>query len=211
MPQYTLSLSLPPLFSEDNFFVSPCNHDAWQWIKAWPNWNSHALIVYGPEGCGKSHLGHIWAARANASKLEASAVEANPSSKQNWLIEDIERLADARKLLHFFNSCKEQGGQMLLTSSVAPKQLPFALPDLMSRLLALPAAHIDTPDDEVLASAMRKQFTDRQMMVDDEVITYILARVERSFTKIKELVEQLDALSLSEHKNISIALVRRLI
>ena len=165
MSQYTLSLALPPVFSEDNFFVSDCNRQAHGWIMRWPDWPAHALLLHGPEGSGKSHLAAIWAAR----------------SKGN-VAEDIERLADERELLHLFNSTKENKQNLLLTASVPAPGLPFTLPDLTSRLLSIPSVAIGQPDDEVLAGAMRKQFADRQMKVDDDVIAYILPRMERSRT-----------------------------
>jgi DnaA regulatory inactivator Hda len=211
MTQYTLSLPLPTLFSEDNFIVSDCNKEAWQWIQTWP---SHALLLYGPSGCGKSHLGYIWAQRTSALTTPANVLDQIDLSKVamgNWLIEDIEELHNERTLLHMYNAIKEQGGNLLITSALPAAQLPFTLPDLTSRLLALPSANIQQPDDAVLAGAMRKQFTDRQMKVDDEVIDYILPRIERSFKKIQELVEYIDRSALAAHKNITIPFVKRML
>src|SRR5277367_6117096 len=98
MSQYLLPLTLPPVFSEDNFFVAACNREAYQWIMAWPTWPAHALMLYGPEGCGKSHLARIWAARAGET---------------HELIEDIETLRDEEALLHRFNSSRENGRSLL--------------------------------------------------------------------------------------------------
>jgi DnaA regulatory inactivator Hda len=225
--QYTFSLPLPPLFGADHFMVSACNRDAWTWVNAWPKWS--ALLLYGESGCGKTHLGHIWAGKAGATVVSAAEISASDSvydlpptppspsrgegeeRRKNWLVEDIENVNSERNLLHFFNRLKESGDSVLFTTTHTPNQLPFTLPDLTSRLLALPTAHIDRPDDEALAGAMRKQFNDRQMKVDEDVITYILPRVERSFAKIKTLVEQLDQRALAEHKNITIPFVRRIL
>ena len=104
---------------------------------------------------------------------------------------------------------REHGGSMLMTSMVPAPNLPFSLPDLTSRLLALPSVGIDQPDDDALAGAIRKQFSDRQMKVDEEVIKYLLPRMQRSFLKAKELVELLDAKALAEGKNITIPFVKR--
>ena len=211
MTQYTFNLPLPPLYSEDNFMISDCNREAWQWIQNWENWPAHALLLYGPAGCGKSHLGHIWAQRAQAGRITAASLESVEPRSGNWLIEDIEQLVSERALLHFYNASKENGGKLLLTSTHAANQLPFTLPDLTSRLLALPMAHIDQPDDAVLAGAMRKQLTDRQMKVDDEVIAYIIPRMERSFNALKNTVETIDRAALAEHKNITIPFVKRML
>jgi chromosomal replication initiation ATPase DnaA len=203
--QYIFSLPFPAQYREDNFMVAACNRDAWQWVTSA---SAAAAMLYGPQGCGKSHLGHIWAQREKASLLPVHALKEAIGVAGHWLIEDIEQLQDERALLHFFNACKEQGGKMLFTCATAPHQLPFTLPDLTSRLRALPAAAIGAPDDEVLAAAMRKQFTDRQIKVEDEVIAYILPRIERSFTHIQQLVKRIDEKALSEHKSITIPFVR---
>ena len=214
MTQYTFSLPLPALFSADNFVVSDCNRDAWRWIEAWPTWPAHAFLLHGASGSGKSHLSAIWAQRALAHALSADTLdglEAGILSKGNWLIENIEMAKNERALLHLFNASREHGASLLLTSNVAAAQLPFALADLTSRLLALPAAQIEQPDDGALAGVMRKQFIDRQMKVDDEVIAYIIPRIERSFLRVKELVEQLDNAALAEHKNITIPFAKRIL
>ena len=207
MSQYALNLSLPPVFTAGSFFVSDCNRQAWQWIESWPNWQS--LILSGPQGSGKSHLGQLWATRAKAVIVSADHLENIEPENRHWLIEDIEQVTHERTLLHVFNHVREHGGSMLMTSMVPAPNLPFSLPDLTSRLLALPSVGIDQPDDDALAGAIRKQFSDRQMKVDEEVIKYLLPRMQRSFLKAKELVELLDAKALAEGKNITIPFVKR--
>lgn len=210
MSQYALPLTLPAVFSADNFFVSECNRDAWRWVNAWPQWPAHALLLYGPRECGKSHLGHIWAEKAGAQTLSAANLTVT-AHEGNLLVEDIEALRDERALFHLFNDAKEKKNWLLLTSSAAPQQLPFTLPDLTSRLLALPSAAIAGADDEVLAGAMRKQFADRQIKVDDDVIAYILPRIERSLARVKEVVEKLDSGALEQRKAVTIPLVKKVL
>jgi len=217
MSQYILNLHLPPVFSADNFFVSGCNREAWQWVQSWPgrpqpgpqSGGRSALIIHGPPGSGKSHLGHIWAARARAGSIRADQLEGWQPEGGNWLVEDIETLALERPLLHLFNYITEQGGSLLMTSLHPAGNLPFMLPDLTSRLLALPSVAIDQPDDDVLAGAIRKQFADRQLKVDDEVVLYLLARMERSLARAKQLVELLDNRSMAQSRSLTVPFVRR--
>jgi chromosomal replication initiation ATPase DnaA len=212
MSQYALPLTLPTVFSADNFFVSKCNEDAWRWVNAWPEWPAHALILCGPKDCGKSHLGHIWAEKAGAGVIMASAITPEKTSHgTGMLVEDIEQSRDERSLLHLFNYAKENKRWLLLTSSVAPQSLPFTLPDLTSRLLAIPSAAIAGADDEVLAGAMRKQFADRQIKVDDDVIAYLLSRIERSLSTVGEMVEKLDRHALAARKGLTIPFVKQLL
>src|SRR4051812_20567128 len=129
MTQYALPLRLAPVFSADNFVVSTCNEDAWRWIHAWPDWPAHAMLLYGPKGCGKSHLGHVWSERADAALLAAAEARPDPGGMRGaWLVEDIDRLKDERWLLHLLNHTREQGATLLLTARAAPASLPFSLP-----------------------------------------------------------------------------------
>jgi len=207
MSQYALTLALPPVFTADTFVVSGCNHQAWQWVENWPNWQ--ALLLYGPEGSGKSHLGHIWAARSQAVTVNGADIGLIEPGSGNWLIEDIGQAAE-RPLLHLFNYVREHGGSLIMTARSPAPGLPFTLPDLTSRLAALPSVAIGQPDDEVLRGAIRKQFSDRQMKVEEDVILYILPRMQRSLLKAKELVELLDASALAEGKSITIPFVKRI-
>jgi DnaA regulatory inactivator Hda len=210
MSQYALNISHTPVFSDSNFVVSACNREAWQWLESWPNWPAHGFYLYGPQGSGKSHLAHIWARKAQASILDCASVTDDDitSLRGNLLLEDIERLQDEQFLFHLYNASKEQGSHLLLTSRLSARDLPFRLPDLTSRINALPSAAIAEADDEALAAALRKQFADRQMKVADDVIAYLLPRTSRSFYKIRELVEKLDRASLAERKSLTIPYVR---
>jgi chromosomal replication initiation ATPase DnaA len=204
MSQLPFHLPHKPVFAEENFVISDCNREAYQWIMSWPKWPTHALLLYGDSGAGKSHLGHIWAVRAKATTLP---IEPSQLSG-NALLEHIEGI-DEKTLLHLLNIAKEKKYFLLLSANNAPKELPFSLPDLTSRLLALPAAHILSPDEAALESALRKQFADRQLKVEEEVIVYITTRMERSFARLTELVEKLDRASLAEGRNITIPFVKR--
>ncbi|MFW0777713.1 MAG: HdaA/DnaA family protein [Rickettsiales bacterium] len=206
MSQIALPFAHATHFHEDMFVVSECNKQAYDWVKRWPDWNSHATIIYGATGCGKSHLGHIWSKQSDAI---TDAVDAE-NLANNALVENIEQ-HDETALFHLLNAAKENGFFLLLTASCSPKQLPYDLPDLTSRVLALPAIAINPPDDEVLIGAMRKQFSDRQLKVDDEVIAYLLPRMERSFSAIAQAVETLDKQALSEQRAVTIPFARKIL
>ncbi len=207
MSQYALTLQLPPVFSESSFYVSTCNRDAHAWIARWPDWPSSALLLHGPGGAGKTHLGHIWAAHTNAEVYDALPV---PDALQTHaLIENIERIGDERQFLHLINYSRERKFSLLLTSALPSSELPFTLPDLTSRLKALSSVGITAPDDEVLSAALRKQFSDRQLKVDEDVILFLLPRIDRSFACVAEIVDALDRKALAEHRRLTIPFVKQ--
>lgn len=210
MSQYAFSLSLPPVFSADNFYLSDSNRVAHRLVTAWPDWPARTLLLHGPAGSGKSHLASIWAQQAHATLTHAkNGIPGADSIGGNWLLENIEQAKDAAALLHVLNYVRERDQWLLLTSAVPAAQLPLTLPDLTSRLKALPVAAITPPDDEVLAAALRKQFADRQLKVEEEVIAYLLPRIERSFASVQEVVETLDRKALSERKALTVPFVKQ--
>jgi chromosomal replication initiation ATPase DnaA len=92
-----------------------------------------------------------------------------------------------------------------------PTQSDFAIADLASRFRAAPVATIKAPDDTLLASVLIKLFADRQLSVGNEIISYILPRMERSFVAAKDIVENIDTLAYSKKKGVSIPLIRQVL
>ena len=41
--------------------VSGCNKNAYKIVEMWPDWSFFAMLIFGPKGCGKTHLAHIFA------------------------------------------------------------------------------------------------------------------------------------------------------
>ena len=204
-----------PSLGGDDFLVAPCNADAVAWIDAWPSWPAPALVIHGPPGCGKTHLAGVWRARVAAIEIPAALV--NPAdiasalgTAQAAVVEDADRQASddgfARGLFHLYNMLAERRGHLLLTARIPVLQWPLALADLRSRLQAAPAAAIDLPDENLTAALLVKLFADRQLKVGDDVLAYLLARMERSFDAARRLVAALDAAALDAKRNVSVPL-----
>ncbi|MGE0755236.1 MAG: DnaA/Hda family protein [Alphaproteobacteria bacterium] len=204
MPQYTLPFSQTPRYHEVDFIVSGCNRTAFELVGSWPDWA--ALLLVGPKGSGKTHLGHVWAVRAKASIIPAARLDPQTITT-HCLIEDIAQ-AEPETLFHAINMGKENRVSLLLTAERPAKQLGFTLPDLTSRLAAMPVASIGAPDDTALAGVLRKQFADRQIDAPTEVVEYLLARTERSFAAVTAWVEYLDSAMWREKRNLTVAFVR---
>jgi chromosomal replication initiation ATPase DnaA len=211
--QMVLDLPHRPALERDDFLVAPCNADAVGWIDNWPEWPGSALVLCGPAGCGKTHLAAVWQARSGALAGDAAALPeaAFPCDEEplHRLLEDAARTVDEGALLHVYNRIVERGGTLLLTAETPPVRWPVRLPDLASRLRALPVAGIGRPDDTLVEALLVKMLAERQLRASPEVIAYLLPRMERSFAAARDLVVRLDAAALlAQRRTITVPLAR---
>lgn len=208
-----LALALPhrESLSRDDFLEGPANVTALALVDGWPDWPARAMLLVGPEGSGKSHLAAIWAAQAGARLSAAQALEARdvPASLATGALV-VEDLAagrfDERALFHLLNLAREEDAFVLITARTLPTAMPVALRDLASRLRALPAVTLAAPDDALLRAVIVKLCADRQMSIDEAVVGYLAARIERSFAAARRAVERLDAEALRLARPVTRAL-----
>lgn len=190
--QLRLRLERPANFARDAFVEGPSNAQARAALDAWPRWHGGCLVLFGPEGVGKSHLARAWAESAGALVLDRTSPDVASAAGRPVLVEDVDQGAPDEALFHLINLAAQPGGGLLLTARTAPVAWPTNLPDLRSRLNALPVAEIEEPDDEVLEGVLRKFFRERSIRPTKEVYAYLLRRMERSIPEAREIVRRLD-------------------
>lgn len=200
-----------------DFHVGAANREAAAWIDRWPDWPAPGLVLHGPPGCGKSHLLAIWArrggARALAARDLAAAVpEILAGRVRAVAVDDADTAAGPgeRALLHLYNAVAARRGSLLLSASSAPARWPVRLPDLRSRVRALPAAAIAEPDDDLLAAVLVKLFADRRAVVEPAVVEWLVGRIERSFAAARRAVALADRAAWEQGRAITIPFVRTL-
>jgi chromosomal replication initiation ATPase DnaA len=202
--QLALALDHAESYAREDFLSGPCNQGPLQLIDDWPEWPANALALIGPEGSGKTHLAMIWAAVAGARVISARALrEAElPSALATGalVVEDAAAGADDRALFHLINLAREENAFLLLTARSAPATWPAAIPDLISRLRALPVLTLQTPDDAMLRAVIVKLAADRQLMLDESVVAFIPTRIERSFAAARAAVIALDNEALRQRR-----------
>lgn len=192
-------------FDREGFVVAPCNSMAVLWLDRYPNWGSHALLVHGPKGCGKTHLSHMF----GGLHLEASQlVQGDLPMVDRVVVENIERTIDETALFHLFNWTKENKIGLLMTAQYLPN---FKLPDLASRIMMVPKAVILPPDDELIYAVLSKAFNERGISVEPAVLEYATRYTERTFEAVQALIDMADSLSLAQNRRITIPIVKQVL
>lgn len=213
--QYVFDYPYNAALARADFVAAPANLSALAWIESWPNWPAAALALCGPEGAGKTHLAQIWRTRAEAREFPADAL-GNASlpgllgESRAVLIDGADRAAE-EPLLHLYNMLTERGGHLLIVAREPPGRWNIALADLRSRLRAVPAIGVASPDGELIATLLVKLFADRRLPVSSDVVDFLSLRLERSFAAAQDAVVVLDRASMAEHRPITIPLARRVL
>lgn len=190
--QLRLSLGREGPPPPDAFVRGASNATAVAAIEAWPSWTGGCLTLVGPEGVGKSHLAHAWAEAADAVTVDPAEPDLSAAAGRPVLLEDADRGASPEGLFHLINLAAREGGGLLLTARSRPSSWPAEVPDLRSRLNALPVAEIAPPDDAVLEGVLRRFFRDRNIRPPEAVYPYLLARMPRSIPDAESIVRRLD-------------------
>jgi chromosomal replication initiation ATPase DnaA len=216
--QLPLALGADASHAREDLVIGTANAAALAWIDAWPDWRAPGLVLWGPEGSGKSHLASIWLRRAGARRvtIDTALATLDGVAEPKVLVEDVEIALTAGAmaeghLLHAYNVVAQAQGSMLLTARRPPTRWPGTLPDLRSRMQALPAVAVQAPDDDMLAAVLTKLFIDRQLAPDPDVVSFIATRIERSFARLGQAVDSVDRAALAAHRAITLPFVRNVL
>ena len=213
-----LALALPHAESltRDNFLEGPANEAGLALVESWPDWPNRIMLLVGPEGSGKSHLASIWAERSGARSTSAHALTAaavpGALATGALVVEDLKPGDfDERAMFHLMNLAREDEAYVLMTARIAPSAFAVELRDLRSRLRAVPAVSLLPPDDSLFRSLIVKFCADRQLSVDEPVVSYLSTRIERSYAAVRRAVELLDTEALRLGRPVTRALAAELL
>lgn len=223
LKQIPFSFAPQNLMGDTDFMVTDCNREAFEMVEQWPYWPENGLVIYGPEGCGKTHLAHMLVDKVrnilknngkisiiNATQVKMRNVNRLAMENKHLIIENLSTKIDNEALFHLFNIFHNGSNRTILwTSLTAPNYMHFTLKDLQSRLNMLPCVAIKAPDDKMLQMLIVKLFNDRQLRISEEILEYITYHTERSFSFVCKLVETIDAVSLAYQMSVNCFVVQK--
>lgn len=219
-PQLPLGIGLKDSATFDNFY--PAGNALL--LKALQQGEERMVYLWGPQGCGKSHLlqavCHATATKGLApvylplQELVALSPAILQGLEQQALIaiDDIQVIAGRSQweqaLFHLYNRVRDQGQRLVVSGNVAPAGLALNLPDLTSRLGWGPVFQLSPLTDTDKGAALLMRARRRGLEMGDEVVEYLLRRCPRDMDSLFNLLNLLDQASLAAQRRLTIPFVR---
>jgi len=185
---------------------------------------SAVLWLWGPAETGKTHLLQACVNAADGQELRAGYLPLGPDSELSpealdgmgdldvVCIDDVDAIAGDRQweqaMFLLFENLLQHGARLILAARQAPLHCDFRLPDLASRFSSGATFRLHPLSDEDKLKAMQLRADWRGLALPDDTARYLLARVDRSFNRLLELLDQLDRKALAAQKRLTVPFVK---
>ena len=216
MSQLVFKFPFKTKYYEQDYYVSSNNFSAYRLIESWPNWPGKWVNIFGPKGCGKTHLSNILKKKINLIHImDAKKVDNETISKFEKLdcliIDNFEKNIDEKIFYSLLNQSKQSDSYLLVNSILPLGNIKFDLKDLRSRTESFINLGIELPTDDLLRVIISKSFSDKQIEITPKISEYIIKNIERSYEKVFKFIKEIDDLSLSSGKSININLIKKVL
>lgn len=226
--QLTLPIDIDEQRSFDDFIDLPnrqlIEHLKFKLLqrKSKPDSQYYAVIVWGESSSGKTHL---MIALTNLFKQQGGAVQwlrpgldrrsDRDQARLIYVLDDIEQFVqtsvDRQALLTVIEEIKQQNGLLLITAKHAISGLNIGLADLSSRLQALDSFELLALDEAEKRLVLKQRAHQRGIVLSNEVINWLFTHTPRDLGKLFQILDQVDAVSLAQHRKVTIALIKSII
>ena len=216
MSQLTFKFPCKTKYYEQDYYVSSNNFSAYRLVESWPNWPGKWVNIFGPKGCGKTHLSNIFIKKIKAYYIEAKNFKdydiiANVEKQECLIIDNFKNNINENEFYSILNFLKQSNKYVIINSLVSIKNENIKLEDLKSRLNSFTDIGIELPTDDLLRVIISKYFSDKQIEITPKISEYIIKNIERSYEKVFEFIKEIDDLSLSSGKSININLIKKVL
>ena len=202
-------------YKKEDFYVSPSNQEAYDFINSWPKWIKRTVNIFGPSGSGKSHLASILKSKISSLQIEANNLNDETffkfKTKEVLIIENLNASVSENLLFSLWNVALQDNKYLLITSTKPISSFKFKLRDLISRVTSSLIIGINLPSDDLISVILAKNFSDKQIKVEKKHIDYIIKRIDRSYEKISQFILTLDKYSLKKGTPFSLKLIKEVL
>ena len=213
--QLLLNFNFKKSFNDHDYYVSDSNYFAFNLVDKWPKWEKKILNISGEKFSGKTHLANIFKLKSSALFLNEAEISNEIFKKiklyESIIIDEFSNTVDENLIYSIFNLVDQDSKYLLINSEIPLSEINFKLPDLVSRSKNSLQARINPPDDELIFAIILKNFSDRQIKLEKQIIEFIVNRVERSYSKISEFIYKVDELSLKKKKPINLKTIKEIL
>ena len=213
--QLILKFPTHQAYKKEDFYVSPSNQEAYDFINSWPQWIKRIINIFGPSGSGKTHLASILKSKTSCLLVEGNELNEKTllkfKTKEALIIENLNEKVSEKLLFSLWNSALQDNKYFLITSSKPINSYKFKLVDLVSRVNSCLIIGIKLPSDDLISVIIAKNFSDKQIKVEKKHIDYIIKRIDRSYEKISQFILTLDKYSLKKGSPFSLKLIKEVL
>ena len=233
--------SLNPKYCFSTYVVGDNNrfaHAASLAVAEAPATAYNPLFLYGGVGLGKTHLMHaignevlfnnkmakvlyVTSERFTNEFIDALKSASTEKFRQKYrnidvlLIDDIQFIAGKKQLqeefFHTFNTLHEFGKQIVISSDRPPRDIPLLEDRLKSRFEWGLLADVSMADYETRLAILRKKKDESHLIIDDEILSNIAAKIDSNFRELEGVFNKLVATSSLTHTPITMEMSEKAI
>ena len=213
--QLILKFPTKQVYLKEDFYVSPSNQEAYDFINSWPKWIKRIANIFGPSGSGKTHLASILKNKTSTLEIQSDALSDKIffefKTKEVLIIENVNEKIVENLLFSLWNVALQDNKYLLITSLKPISLYKFKLPDLKSRANSSIIIGINLPSDDLISVILAKNFSDKQIKIEKKHIDYIIKRIDRSYEKIFQFILTLDKYSLKKGSPFGLKLIKEVL
>ncbi len=184
---------------------------------------ARATWLYGAAGTGKTHLLQAVCAAADpalpAAYLPcAEILVAGPGALDGLsefallCLDDVDRLAGdngfERGLFSIYRAVEERGARVVAAARQPPGALPWALPDLASRIAASAVFMLHALEEPAQIEVLGARAAARGFELPEDTARYLLRRLPRDMGTQCRILDELDRAALSAQRRITVPFIR---